>query len=135
MMMGRIPALLLLVLCVGCQPATAATAPLLTRAAAIEAAVRIASASRPELGAAQVTPSPLQAEQLTLGEAVRRLPGAAGPPGGYRADMPVWLVTLAGQWQGLASAPGGPPDAAVYRSMAVILDARTGLEIESQASP
>ena len=117
--------------------ATSTPSGLLSKQQAINAARENAASSRPEVSGALVTPANVQAELMPLGEAQRRLGESTPSAGGESADTPVWYVTMEGLWAGEASAPGTtlaatqPP----YHSFTLILDARTGLEIESLLRP
>ena len=102
---------------------------------AIEAALKIALESRPEMSAAQVTPSNIQAEQMSFDEATKRIQELNEVPSGYSPDLPVWLVTMDGIWLDLYGTSAGLPTPEPYRHMMIILDAKTGLELESGARP
>jgi hypothetical protein len=118
-------------------PATATPAGMITRERAIELALALAAESRPEVSGALATPENVAAEAMPLRAAVARLHGSASPAAGYDPEMPVWLVTMDGLWASEATAPGvtPPPTPPLLRRFAVILDAMTGLEIESVLRP
>jgi hypothetical protein len=122
-----------------CSKVPVATKPaaieLLSREQAISMALRSASMSRPEVSGALVTPQNVQAEQMTLGAAVQRLPGNPSVPVRYNPQMPVWLVTIDGLWANEVQAPGITATQAPYHHYAVVLDALTGTEIESSLKP
>lgn len=128
---------LIILLLTACQSTTTPSADLLTQEQAIEAAVKAAKESRPEMSGAQVEPSNVQAEQLTLAEAVKRLRTEGEPARGYDPQMPVWLVTMDGVWYDEFQAPDVTevvtPEP--YHHFMLILDAKTGLVIESAARP
>lgn len=117
-------------------PATA-SGPL-TRQQAIDAAMRIASSSKPEVGAPIGSLSIAKVEQTTLGEALQRLPGKPSPSAGYSPQMQVWYVAIDGLWPAL---PPNPPNLGTtstqvpYHQLVAILDARTGMEIETWMTP
>lgn len=133
----RLLAVLIILLATGCQMSPTPSDDLLTQAQAIEAAVKAAKESRPEMSGAQVEPSNVQAELLTLAEAVKRLRTEGEPARGYDPQMPVWLVTMDGVWYDEFQAPDVTevvtPEP--YRHFMLILDAKTGLVIESAARP
>lgn len=103
---------------------------------AIDAALEIASSSRPEMSGAQVTPSNVTAKQMTLREAVKMIDKNNQPATGYDPTMTVWFITMDGLWLGGMSAPGGPtPEPVPYHHYMIIIDAKTGLAIESSLKP
>ncbi len=126
--------LLAILLTAACQPAKP-TDDLLTEAEAIEAAVKAAKGSRPEMSAAQVEPTNVQVKQLTLAEAVKRLRADGKPARGYDPQMPVWLVTMDGIWLDEFPRSTEMPTPEPYQHFMMILDAQTGLLIESAARP
>ena len=99
-------------------------------------AIESATASRPEISSAQVTPSNITAQQLTLEEAEKRIHQGNEIVAGYDPKMQVWLVTMDGLWWGEMSAPGvvPTPEPVPYHHSVVILDAKTGDEIENSLS-
>ena len=119
------------------QPAaTTPTAQLISEQAAIDAAIRIAMNSRPEVSGSQVLPREIQARQLTLAGALQIISGHDGSvPAGYQPDMPVWAVTMDGWWTDVFPRPTDSPTPQPYRHLTVILDAVTGLEIEGSLQP
>lgn len=120
----------------GCVPSQAPTrASLFTREQAVAAAVKIASNSAPEISGALSPPGNIQAERMTLAEALQRMSGDAKLPPGYSADAPVWYVTMDGLWASEALAPGVTATQRPYHHYRVILDARTGTDIESSLTP
>ena len=134
--MRRLYLPLLCLLLAGCGPAGAPTADgLIDRRAAIDAATALASISRPEVSGALVEPKLVLAEQMTLGQAVQRMGGSVAA--GQSPDTPVWVVELEGLWQDEAPNPGATaaPTPATYTHYTFILDARTGLEIQSSLKP
>lgn len=128
---------LALALLAGCKSFSAASESNLGKQQAIEAALEIASTSRPEISGPQEEPSNLRAEQMTLDEAVKKLDKNNQAAAGYDPAMMVWLVTMDGLWLGEMSAPGDvpTPEPVLYRHYAIIIDAKTGLEIESSLKP
>ncbi len=114
---------------------TASWTALITRDQAIAAALTIASASAPEISGALVAPSNIQAEQLSLGQAMTRMFGNANAPRGYTADMLVWVVTMDGLWASQAQAPGVTATQLPYHHYIIVLDASSGMQIESSLTP
>ena len=102
---------------------------------AIDAAIESASMSRPELSGSQVTPSHVQAERMTLGEAVKRIDENNRVAAGYSPTLVVWLVTMDGIWLDEFPRPMDLPTPEPYRHLIIIIDANSGLEIESAARP
>ena len=100
---------------------------------AIDAALKSASMSRPEMSGSQVTPSNVHADQMTLGEAVKRIDENDDVAARYSPDMLVWLVTMDGIWLDEFPRPTGLPTPEPYRHFFMILDEKSGLEIESAA--
>ena len=103
----------------------------------MEAALEVASMSRPELSGAQEKPFNVVAEQMSLAEAVKKINENDQPAAGYPPDMPVWFVTMEGLWLGEMFAPdvAPTPEPVQYHHYAIIIDAKTGLEIESWLTP
>ncbi len=146
-MRGAQRAVLFVLLLSACAPVPATTATprptaarltpgrLITREQAIAGALARAAASAPEVSGALVTPSNVQAQQITLGEAMQRMWGNADPPRGYTPDMPVWYVTMDGLWKGEMPAPGVTVMPAQYHHYIIVLDAVTGLELEASLRP
>jgi len=116
------------------QPLT--TSGLINRQAAIDAALKIASSSMPEVSGALVTPQVVQAHQMTLGDALR-LHQDTTPMNGYSSDTLVWVVILEGLWASEANAPDATPSITQqpFHSYTIILDAKTGLEIGGSLRP
>jgi hypothetical protein len=108
---------------------------LLSREQAIAAAVRSASMSRPEVSGALVIPQNVQAEQMELSEAIKRLPGNPSMVPGYNSQTPVWVVTMDGLWANEAQAPGVTATQQPYHHYLSLLDAKTGMEIQSYLKP
>ena len=102
---------------------------------AIKVAVEIASVPRPEISAGQTTPTNLRAERMTLGEAFQRIHAGEEIPSGRSADLPVWLVFMDGIWLDEFPRPADLPTPEPYRHLVVILDAKSGAEIESTFRP
>jgi hypothetical protein len=108
---------------------------LITREQAIADAIRIASGSAPEISGALVPPQNLRADQLTLTQAMQRMTGEVQIPNGYEPATPVWYVTMDGLWANEVQAPGVTTTQVPYHHYFVVLDAVTGLEIESSLRP
>src|SRR5690349_16339814 len=87
---------------------------------AIDAAIESASMSRPELSGSQVTPSHVEAEQMTLGEAVKRIDKNNSVPARYSPNMLVWLVTMDGIWLDVFPRPMDLPTPEPYRHFIII---------------
>ena len=119
----------------GCAQETRVTDNGISKQEAIDIALKIASMSRPEMSGSQVTPSNVHAEQMTLGEAIRRIRENSDVPTGYAPDMFVWLVTMDGVWLDEFPRPTDLPTPEPYRHFIIIIDAKTGLEIEGSARP
>ena len=132
--MIRIPffVLLSLLLLCGCSKESSQG---ISEQEAIRIAVESASMSRPELGGSQTPPTNLHAEQMTLAEAVRQIDESNSVAAGYSADMPVWLVTMEGNWLNEAPRLTDVPTPEPYHRFLLIIDAKTGSEIESAARP
>jgi hypothetical protein len=116
------------------SPTATASGPL-TRQQAIDAAMRIASSSKPEVGAPIGSLSIAKVEQMTLGEALQRLPGKPSPSAGYSTQMQVWYVEIDGLWPASPPDPGAIATQVPYHQLVAILDARTGMEIETWMTP
>jgi len=102
---------------------------------AIASALEIASTSRPELSGAQVPPTDIHAEQMSLGEAIKRIDNSASVPAGYDPEMPVWLVTMDGIWFDEFPRPTDLPTPEPYRHYLVIVDGKSGMGIQVTARP
>jgi hypothetical protein len=125
---------------VACSPphapvATAKASSFITREQAIANAIRIATSSAPEISGAQVPPQNVQAEQTTLSRAMQRITGETQLPEGYGPDAPVWYVTMDGSWANEMSAPGVTVTQVPYHHYFIILDAVTGMSIETALRP
>ena len=129
--------LIFLMLVTSCQLPTKSLDTYISKEGAIDEALKIASSSRPEISGAQVTPSNIIARQMTLSEAVKMINKGNQVPTGYDTQMLVWFVTMDGLWLGEMPAPGITPipELVPYHHFAIILDAKTGLEIEDSISP
>ncbi len=128
---------LALILLPSCKPYSSTIDPYIGKQEGIDAAMEIASTSRPEISGAQEEVSNIGAEQMTLDEAVKKINKNNQPAAGYDPAMIVWFVTMDGLWLGEMSAPGsGPtPEPVPYHHYAIIIDAKTGLEIRSSLLP
>ena len=122
----------LLVSCTSLRKGSSST---ISEQEAIDAALEVASTSRPEISGPQEEPSNIRAEQITLDEAVKKLSKGHQPRSGYDPNMTVWFVTMDGLWLNELDAPGVVITPAPYRHYAVIIDANTGSEIESFLTP
>jgi hypothetical protein len=111
------------------------TSTYISKQEAIDAALEIASTSRPEVSGAQVTPYNIALEQMTLDEAVKHINSKNEVAAGYDPDMTVWFVRMEGIWLDEFPRPEGFPTPPRYHHYAVILDALTGLGIEVSVSP
>jgi len=126
-----------LLILTGCKPLIETPNAYISRQEAIDAALEIASASSPEMSGAKEKPVNTSAEQMTLDQAVKKIDKHNQPATGYDPNMTVWFVTMQGLWLGQMSAPGivSTPEQVPYRHYAIIIDAKTGSEIESSFSP
>jgi hypothetical protein len=111
------------------------TSRFISREQAISAAVRIASSSAPEISGPLAIPSNIQAQQIPLSEAIQQMLGDTPVPTSYRPDMPVWYVTMDGLWVNEMPVPGMVVKHGPYHHYRVVLDAVTGMEIESSLRP
>ena len=131
--------LLTLFLCACSVGSTQTKAPTasgpVTRQQAIDASVKSVSSSRPEISGALITPSNVRAQQMTLREALRHRPRDLSPVAGYGLQMSVWYVTMDGLWANEVQAPGVSATQTPLHHAAVILDAQSGMEIESWMMP
>jgi hypothetical protein len=118
-----------------CAPWSAFSVGEITMQKALDLALASVSTSRPEISAPQVRPFNLKAERLPLIEAVKRISVDNTPAAGFDPQLPVWLVTVDGLWLDEFPRPDGFPTPQPYRHFFVILDAKTGMEIESAAKP
>ena len=111
----------------GCARESLTDAGEMNQQEAIDTAVEIASMSMPEISGSQVTPFNIQAEKMTLEEAVKRL--NINPQDVFSEDPPetqVWLVSMDGIWlpddvPGVVQKP--------YQHLSLVIDAKTGLEL------
>jgi hypothetical protein len=110
-------------------------APLISRQAAIDSALRISSESHPEISGALTTPEAVQAELTTLVTATQRLTGSDSVGTGYSPDMAVWLITMDGIWTDEFPRPTDRPAPEPYHHYGVILDASSGESISISARP
>ena len=126
----------------GCAQESRVTDNSISKQEAIDIALNIASTSQPEISGSQVTPSNVHAEQMTLGEAIKRIRENSDVATGYTPDMPVWLVTMDGIWLNEMKLPRPTdlpatdlPTPEPGRHFIIIIDAKTGLEIEGAYFP
>jgi hypothetical protein len=120
-----------------CKQITETSHPFISKEAAIQAALEVASTSWPEISGPQEKPSNINAEQMTLKEAVRRMDGSSQPANGSDPDSIVWYVTIDCLWLGEMSVPDivPTPTPVAYRHYAIIIDAITGSQLETSLSP
>jgi hypothetical protein len=109
--------------------------PLISRQAAIDIALKVASTSHPEMSGALTAPENIQAELTTLVTATRRLTGSDSVDAGDNPDMAVWLVTMDGTWTDEFPRQTGVPAPEPYHHYGVILNARSGESISISARP
>src|SRR5262245_3505413 len=128
-------ALFMILFLSGCSKGSSTTKDRISEQEAIDTALKSASVSRLEISGSQVTPSNVHAERMTLGEAVKRIDEKNSVAAGYSPDMLVWLVTMDGVWLDGFPRPTDLPTPEPYQHFIIILDAKTGLEIESSARP
>lgn len=118
----------------GCTAGASITDVPVSRQAAIDTALEAARTSRPELGASQVEPTLVTAELLTLADARARLQdGAVGVGTGGEDRQLVWLVILNGAW--VNQPPGQSNTPAPLATMALLIDAQSGREVEGYTWP
>ena len=128
-------AILMVLLLSGCSKESNTADEGISKQEAINAALKSASMSRPEISGSQVTPSNVHAEEMTLGEAVKRINENNGVAAGYSPDLLVWLVTMDGVWLDEFPRPTDLPAPEPYQHFIIIIDAKSGLEIQSAARP
>jgi hypothetical protein len=119
----------------GCLQESRTSNQSISKQKAIEIAIESASMSHPELSGSQVPPSNIRAQQMTLEEATRRIYEGNHVGDGYAPDMLVWIVTMDGMWLDEFPRPTDVPAPKPYRHLVMILNAKTGEEIESAARP
>jgi hypothetical protein len=128
-------ALLITLILSGCGGGPAIPEDGISEQEAIDAALNIAAMSHPEISGSQVTPSNIHAEQMSLGKAVKRINENNNVAAGYTPDGMVWLVTMDGIWLDEFPRLTDMPTPVPYRHFLIILDAKSGLEIETAARP
>jgi hypothetical protein len=126
---------LALILLTGCQLFSSKFNSSISKQEAIDTAIEIASMSRPEISGSQITPYNITSERMTLEKAVKHIDSSNEVAAGYDPDMTVWFVRMEGIWLDEFPRPEGFPTPVPYHHYAVILDAKTGLDIEVSASP
>src|SRR5258706_13762072 len=89
---------LIILLLLGCARESRITDNGISQQEAIDTALKSVSVSRPEISGSQVTPSNIHAEQMTLGEALKRIRENNDIPSGYTSDMSLCLVTMESVW-------------------------------------
>lgn len=121
----------------GCKSIIKPSDSYISEQQAMDAALATASSSHPEMSGSQAIPSNVTAKQMTLLEAVKMINKNNQPATGYDPTMMVWFVTMDGLWLGEMSAQGivSIPELVSYHLYAIIIDAKTGLELESSLSP
>lgn len=124
-----------LIFLMSCWGTVASSDGYISEEEAIDAALEIAMMTQPELSSSQEEPSNIIAEQLTLGEAVKKVNEKNEPAVGYDSNMIVWLVSMDGIWLDEFPKPGDFPTPMPYHHYFVILDAKTGQTIETAALP
>lgn len=102
---------------------------------AIDAALKIAAMPHPEISGPQVTPFNVHAEQMTLDQAENRIQEGNRVPAGYDPKMLVWLVSMDGVWLDEFPLPTGAVTPEPYHHFTIIIEQKTGLEVESSAHP
>jgi len=127
--------LLTILLLSGCTKESRITDNGISEQEAIDAALKSASMPRPEISGSQVAPSNIHAEPMTLGEATKRISKNNDIATGYTSDMLVWFVTMDGIWLDEFPRPTDSPTPVPYQHFIIIVDAKSGLEIESAAHP
>ena len=130
----RIIFTLALILLTGCQLFSSNSNSFISKQQAIDTAVDIASTSRPEISGAQRTPYNITSERATLERAVKHFDSRNEVGVGYDPHMTVWFVRMEGIWLDEFPRPEGFPTPVPSHHYAVILDAKTGLDIEVSAS-
>lgn len=128
---------LAMIFLVSCRPLPETSDSYIGEQEAIDAALEIASMSHPEISGPQVEPYSISAQQITLAEAVKRINEKNQVSAGADPKMIVWFVTMDGLWLGEMTAPGvsPTPEPVPYHHYTIILDAKTGLDIEVSISP
>ena len=126
---------LIILLLSGCKQGSKVPDKGLNQQEVIDAALKIASMSQPEISGAQVTPSNVHAELMTLGKAVKRIQEDNSVATGDDPEKLVWLVTMDGIWLDEFPLPTGLPTPEPYHHFTYIIDQKTGLEIESSGHP
>ena len=91
--------------------------------------------SRPEISGSQVAPSNIHAEQTTLSKATKLISGSNDVATGYTPDILVWFVTMDDIWLDEFPRPTDLSTPEPYQHFIIIIDAKSGLEIESAARP
>ncbi len=109
--------------------------PFISRQAAIDTALKISSASQPEMDGGLTTSENVHAELTTLAVATKRLTGSDDVGAGYSPDMAVWLVTMDGTRTGESSHPADMPAVEPYPQYGMILNAASGESISISARP
>lgn len=128
-------ALFIVLLLSGCSKENNTTNKYISKQEAIDLALKSASMPQPEISGSQVTLSNVHAERITLSEAVKRIDDNNSVATGYSPDMLVWLVTMDGIWLDEFPRLTDLPTPEPYQHFIIIIDAKSGLEIERAARP
>ncbi len=107
----------------------------LSKQAAVDRAIALASQPQPELNAAQAPPRLVQAEQMTLVAAFQRFLNGDSVAAGNDPNLSVWVIKLEGVWTSGMPAPPDVPAPEPYRHYIVILNVITGDDIAIAAQP
>lgn len=119
----------------GCNQGSSVPAKGVNQQQAIDAALKIAAMSQPEISGSQVTPFNIHAELMMLGKAENRIQEGNSVPAGYDPEMLVWLVTMDGIWLDEFPVPTSMVTPESYHHFTIIIEQKTGLEVESSAHP
>ena len=126
---------IVLFLLAACNSLSEKSQSYISKQEAIDTALDVASTSAPEISGPQEELSNIQAEKMTLEQAVKKLNKNDQPAVGYDTNMIVWLVTMDGLWLGEMLAPGNTHEPVPYRHYAIIIDAKTGSQIQAALLP
>ncbi|HEX8992881.1 MAG TPA: hypothetical protein VF784_14470 [Anaerolineales bacterium] len=102
---------------------------------AIGLAMQIVSSASSEAKGEVVFPSRVNAQKMTLAEALKSSPGENAVPAGYDPQVLVWYVTMDGRWANTIQDPGYAATQQPLHHAVVILDTRSGKQIESWLTP
>jgi hypothetical protein len=124
-----------LIFLMSCKGSFTSSDVYISKEEAIDAALENAMMTQPEISGPQEKPSNINAEQMTLAEAVKKINEQNEPAAGYDSNMMVWFVSMDGIWLDEFPRPADFPTPAPYRHYVVIVDAKTAQTIESAAFP